>query len=315
MLRVVFMGTPDFAVPTLNALKGFTEIVAVYTQPDRPVGRGKKLTFPPIKKRALELSLNVFQPEKLTSTQEVDQLKQLEPDVVVVVAYGQILKKDVLLLPKLGCVNIHSSLLPRWRGAAPIQRAILSGDKKTGITTMFMAEKLDAGDILLQSETEIKADDTSQTLHDRLADMGAQLIQPTLEGLKNQSMTPIKQDETKVTYAKKLDKKMQWLNPEDSSQALDLQVRALNPWPGTSVIMGNNIRLKVIEAKADLKMEGQVGLIFEKYGMVFLGTSSGSLQLLKVQQEGKKVSDISEFMNGLKGRGLTLPIEVKRQEL
>ncbi len=169
MLRVVFMGTPEFAVGALEAVHGAFQVVGVYSQPDRASGRGMSMTAPPVKRKALELGLPVFQPEKLTLPGETERLRELRPDVIVVVAYGQILKKDVLELPRLGCVNIHSSLLPRWRGAAPIQWAILGGDTESGVTTMKLVQKLDAGDILLQARTPISADDTAGTLHDRLA--------------------------------------------------------------------------------------------------------------------------------------------------
>jgi methionyl-tRNA formyltransferase len=201
MLRVVFMGTPEFAVPALSAIQANppNTIVGVYTQPDKPVGRGLDVRASAVKLRALELGLPVYQPAKLSQPGEFEKLQALNPDVIVVAAYGQILRKNVLDLPRLGCINIHSSLLPRWRGASPIQRALLAGDPVTGITTMHLVEKLDAGDILLQNTTPISSEDTASSLHDRLALLGAELILPTLEGLRQGTLKGLKQDELNIT--------------------------------------------------------------------------------------------------------------------
>lgn len=310
MLRIVFMGTPEFAVPALNAVHGAHTLVGVYTQPDKPVGRGLDLRASPVKVRALELGLAVYQPEKLSQPGEFERLQALKPDLILVVAYGQILKKNVLDLPRLGCVNIHSSLLPRWRGAAPIQRAILAGDPVTGITTMHLVEKLDAGDILLQKTTSISTEDTASTLHDRLASLGAELILPTLEGLSDGSLQGVKQDELKVTYAAKLTKEMEALNPSESALQLARQVRALNPWPGTSLDLGQRLKVKQVRVRSDLK--GHEGQIYEKAGMLLLGTSEGALELIRLQWDGKKEVDAGGFLNGLRGRGQILPIHLKK---
>lgn len=306
------MGTPLAAVPTLEAIRSSAghEVVAVYTQPDKQVGRGLEFRPSPVKAKALELGIPVFQPEKLTLPGEFEKLQALQPDVIVIVAYGQILKKPVLELPRLGCINVHFSLLPRWRGAAPIQWAILAGDAETGVTTMFMAEKLDAGDVLLQEKTPISLEDTAGTVHDRLATLGAQLILPTLEGLEQGRLVRQRQDEALVTQASKLTKEMENLNPEESAEALERRVRALNPWPGTSVRVLEGQRLKVKAVQVWPNIDGVKGQIFEKAGMLLLGTASGSLQLLKLQWEGKKEVDIGEFLNGLRGRGQVLPLKL-----
>jgi len=312
-LRVVFMGTPEFAVPALDALRASRfEVLGVYTQPDKPVGRGLDLRASPVKIRALELGIPVFQPEKLSQAGELERLQLLVPDVIVIVAYGQILRKNVLELPRLGCVNIHSSLLPRWRGAAPIQWAILAGDRETGITTMKLVEKLDAGDILLQRATAISAEDTAGSLHDRLARMGAELIIPTLEGLAEGTLRPRAQEESAATYAAKLNKEMESLDPGVEAAVLERRVRALNPWPGTSLTVGGQ-RLKVKRARlrADIGRDSsQRGKIFERAGMILLGTCEGALELLSLQWEGKKEVDAAGFLNGLRGRGQSLPIAV-----
>ena len=308
MLRVVFMGTPEFSVPALNAIHSAHHIVGVYTQPDKPVGRGLELKSSAVKLRSLELGLPVFQPQKLTLPGEFEKLQALAPDVIVVVAYGQILRTNVLKLPRLGCINIHSSLLPRWRGAAPIQWAILGGDSVSGVSTMHLVEKLDAGDVLLQAKTPISSDDTAGTLHDRLAQMGAELILSTLQGLSEGTLQGKMQDETQVTYASKLTKEMEWLDPREEAQVLDRKIRALNPWPGTSLNLGERLKVKKAQLRQDI--QGPVGKIFERSGMLLLGTPQGSIELQKVQWDGKKEVDASGFINGLKGKGASLPLEV-----
>ncbi len=313
MLRVVFMGTPEFAVPSLVAIHSSFELVAVYTQPDRPVGRGLEVRISAVKARALEMGVPIIQPERLSQPGEFEKLQELKPDVIVVVAYGQILKKNVLELPLLGCVNVHSSLLPRWRGAAPIQWALLSGDQVTGVTTMRLVQELDAGDILLQDQTPISAEDTASSLHDRLAEMGARLIGPTLAGLEAKTLQGQAQDSSQVTYASKLNKEMEWLNPDRETAAqLDRKVRALNPWPGTSLLLGERLKVKQVKVRDDI--HGTPGLVFEKAGMLLLGTSQGSLELKVLQWEGKKSVDAAGFLNGLHGRGQKLPLRVGTPE-
>lgn len=308
--RIVFMGTPEFSVPTLEVLHREAQVVAVYAQPDRPAGRGLGEKAPPVKVKALELGLPVFQPQKLTLPGEFEKLQALNPDLIVVVAYGQILRQNVLSLPRLGCVNIHSSLLPRWRGAAPIQWAILDGDDETGVTTMRMAEKLDAGDILLQTRTPIHPEDTAGSVHDRLARLGAGLMIQTLRGLEEGTLKDTRQDETQVSYASKLTKEMEALDPvQEPAVSLDRKIRALNPWPGTSLWVGKD-RLKIKKARLHEDIAGTLGAIFEKNGMLLLGASGGALELLEVQWDGKKATGPSEFLNGLRGRGQTLPLRV-----
>lgn len=311
-LRVVFMGTPEFAVGALEAVHGAHDVVQVYSQPDKPVGRGLEFRPTPVKKRALELGLTVVQPEKLSLEPELEKFKALGADVVVVVAYGKILKPSWLDVPRLGFVNIHSSLLPRWRGAAPIQWAILGGDSESGVSTMRLVEKLDAGDVLLQTRTPLSREETASSLHDRLAWMGAELIVPTLDGLAAGSLKGEPQDESKVTYAAKLTKEMEWLDPALGSEQLDRHVRALNPWPGTSIWvkdrLGSVTRLKVKRALAHQQIQGPIASLFERSGMLLLGTSSGALELKSVQWDGKKEVDAAGFLNGLKGRGESLPL-------
>ncbi len=309
MLRVVFMGTPEFAVPSLEAIHSAFNLVAVYTQPDRPVGRGLETRVSPVKAKAMQWGVPIIQPEKLSQPGQFEQLQQFKPDVIVVVAYGQILRKNVLELPPLGCVNVHSSLLPRWRGAAPIQWALLAGDQVTGVTTMRLVQELDAGDILLQEKTVISPTDTAGSVHDRLAEIGARLILPTLHGLADKTLAGQSQDVSQVTYASKLSKEMEWLDPyRETAAQLDRKMRALNPWPGTSLMLDQ--RLKVKKAHLRENIQGQPGNLFEKAGMVLLGTPQGSLELQVVQWEGKKAVDAAGFLNGLQGRGQKLPLKV-----
>lgn len=308
-LRVVFMGTPEFAVPALEAVHSCHEVLAVYTQPDRPVGRGLELKYSAVKTKALELGLSVAQPEKLNTPEEFKKLQSLRPDLIVIVAYGKILRKDVLELPPLGCVNIHSSLLPRWRGAAPIQWAILAGDRESGVTTMRIVEELDAGDILLQGRTALSVDETAGSLHDRLAKIGAELILPTLERIESGKLRAIPQDASQVTYAEKLSKEMERLDPALPVVELERRIRALNPWPGTSVWI-DGARLKIRRATLRSGISGHEGELFEKAGMLLLGARGGSLELQSLQWDGKREVDPAGFLNGLRGQGRKLPLKI-----
>lgn len=305
------MGVPDFAVRALERIHEKHEIIAVYTQPDRPVGRGLALTPPPVKKRAVELGLTVCQPEKISKPEEIEKIRAMNPDVIVVVAYGHILKRDLLDVPQFGCINIHSSLLPRWRGAAPIQWAILSGDTESGVTTMKMVEALDAGDIYDQVKTPIDLRETAQSLHDRLAEMGGELVVKTLDRIERGDRRATPQDSSQVTYAAKLTKEMELLDFMRPAAELDRQVRALNPWPGTRIVLESGEKLKIKDAELAQEIPSSLGQLFERTGELYIGTSSGSLRVLAVQQDGKKAVSSAEFMNGLKSRGMKLPFQLK----
>jgi methionyl-tRNA formyltransferase len=308
--KVVFMGTPEFAVPALRSLLGQTQVVAVYTQPDKAVGRGLQVQPTPVKRLALEAGIPVFTPEKVSVPEEVERIRALAPDFIVVVAYGQILKPAVIELPKVAIVNIHSSLLPRWRGAAPIHWAILAGDEETGITTMKIVPKLDAGDILLQEKTKITAEDTTQTLHDRLAEMGAQLIVKTVEGLLNQTIKPEPQNEARVTYAHKLTKEMENLDWTQSATEIDRAVRALNPWPGTKIQTQSGLMIKIKKGRPSRQSFAQQaeGTLDEQMGSLFLVCRGSFYEIFELQEEGKKVMKSADFLNGARGRGLQFPI-------
>ena len=311
-LRTVFMGTPDFAVPTLKKLIQETEVVAVYTQPDKPVGRGLQMQPSPVKKIAIEHQIPVFTPEKVSLPEEVEKLKAYQADFFVIVAYGQILKLAVIETPKYGCINIHSSLLPRWRGAAPIHWALMSGDSETGITTMRIVPKLDAGDILMQAKTKISSEDTAGSLHDRLSVMGAELIMPTLNGIVDGTITPVVQDESQVTYAHKLTKEMEVIDPKKTCKEIDLQVRTLNPWPGTKIETTAGLKIKIKKGKpGQAKNAGNAGQLVVLGGALLLQCADSTYEITELQEEGKKAVTSVDFLNGAKNRNLVFPMEVK----
>jgi methionyl-tRNA formyltransferase len=311
-LKIVFMGTPEFAVPTLKKLLAEADVVAVYTQPDKPVGRGLQMQPSPVKKTAMEFGIPVFTPEKVSLPDEVEKLRLYGADFFVIVAYGQILKLPVIETPKYGCINIHSSLLPRWRGAAPIHSALLSGDEETGITTMRIVPKLDAGDILMQAKTKITQEDTAQSLHDRLSLMGAELIIPTLNGIVSESIQPRVQDESQVTYAHKLTKEMEAVIPQKTVKEIDLQVRALNPWPGTRIETVQGLKLKIKSGQPSIrKNAGLTGQLLIESGSLLLQCSDGAYEITMIQEEGKKAVSTSDFLNGIKNRNIPFPQEVK----
>ncbi len=317
-LKIAFMGTPEFAVPSLQALlRSKHEIRAVFTQPDRPSGRGLEQGFSPVKREALAAGVEVIQPEKLSEPFALQKLQELQPDLIIVVAYGQILKQTVLDLPRLGCVNVHASLLPRWRGASPIASSILAGDPETGVTIMSMAAGLDSGPILLQEKTPLAERETADSLHDRLAALGAGLLAHAVDLLEEGQLPAVPQQEALVTHCSKLSRDHQWLSPhEESAAALDRKVRAYDPWPGTSVRVltpgadgaPKPLRLKIKRARPRANISATPGELFERFGMLLLGTPQGSLQLEKIQWEGKKEVDPMEFLNGLRGMGWVLPL-------
>ena len=302
-LKVLFMGTPDFAVPTLEALcNSDYEVIGVVTQPDKPKGRGKSVQMTPVKECALKYDIPVFQPIKIREEENVAKLEELDIDFMVVVAFGQILPKSILDMPKYGCINVHSSLLPTYRGAAPIQWTIINGESKTGITTMFMDEGIDTGDILLQEETPIYDDETGGSLHDRLADMGAKLLIKTLDGVKAGAIKRIKQDDSKSNYVGMLNKNMGKMDFTKSALELERLVRGLNPWPSAYTSL-NGKMFKIWEAKAiedaDKYQDVQGGTIVEiNKSSIIVKTSKGLLELFEVQLEGKKRMLVEDFLRG-----------------
>ena len=299
-LRVIFAGTPDFAASALSALiESNHEIVAVYTQPDRPAGRGRKLRASPVKELALKNDIPVFQPENLKETETQDVLRTFNADVMVVAAYGLILPQVVLDIPRLGCLNIHASLLPRWRGAAPIQRAIAAGDKESGITIMQMNAGLDTGDILRLFACPITAEDSGGDLHDRLAEIGANAIVKVLNDLDSDKLKPTAQDNSLATYAHKLDKKEAIIHWQSSAQEIERLIRAFNPWPVAFTYI-NNKTLRIWQAQVltdNSDLEAGTVIACDKKG-IDISCGEGTLRLLKLQPSGSKAMDVASFMNG-----------------
>lgn len=299
-LRVIFAGTPDFAASALSALiESDHEIIAVYTQPDRPAGRGRKLRASPVKELALENDIPVFQPENLKETETQDVLRTFNADVMVVAAYGLILPQVVLDIPRLGCLNIHASLLPRWRGAAPIQRAIAAGDKESGITIMQMNAGLDTGDILQLFACPITAEDSGGDLHDRLAKIGADAIVKILNDLDSNKLKPTEQDDSLATYAHKLDKKEALINWQQPATKIERLIRAFNPWPVAFTCI-NEKTLRIWQAQAlaeNSDLEAGTIIACDKKG-IDISCGEGTLRLLKLQPSGSKAMDVASFMNG-----------------
>lgn len=295
--RVVFMGSPDFALPTLNALIEHFDVAGVVTQPDRPAGRGRKLTPPPVKVLAEEKGIKIIQPKRLSEADAMQQLQAWQPDFIVVAAFGQILKPEVLNLPQYGCINVHASLLPRWRGAAPIHAAIRAGDAETGITIMQMDEGLDTGPMLARRSLPIMNEDTTGSLSPRLAELGAELLIETLPSYLSDEITPQAQDDDLSTYAPMLKKAEGELDFRQDAQFLAQQVRAFQPWPGTYTDW-NGVSLKVLQAHVNDKKSTSPGETSIEAGLPTIATSDGWLVLDKVQPAGKKPMDGASFLNG-----------------
>ncbi|WP_372830962.1 methionyl-tRNA formyltransferase [Pontibacterium sp.] len=298
-LRIVFAGTPDFAASSLQALLNSEhEVIAVYTQPDRPAGRGRKLTPSPVKKLALEHDIAVYQPLSLKGEVEQAELAALDADIMVVVAYGLLLPKAVLDTPRLGCINVHGSLLPRWRGAAPIHRAVLAGDKLTGITIMQMDVGLDTGDMLYKVETPINAGDTSGDLHDQLAEQGAEALVTTLGLIRDGKAEPEKQDDSLANYAHKLEKQEGEIDWSRSATEIERQIRGLSPWPVAYCSLdGKTMRIWGAQASDTTSTEapGAVAEVTKKTLRIACG--EGSLLLTNIQLPGGKPLDTAAVLN------------------
>ena len=294
-MKLVYMGTPDFAVPALKKLAQVHEVAAVFTQPDKPVGRKQILTPPDVKVCAQELGIPVCQPASMKTGEALAQLKAFAPEVIVVAAYGQILPKAVLDVPRYGCVNIHGSLLPKYRGAAPIQAAVLNGDKITGVTTMLMDVGLDTGDILMKKETPIGENETAAELFDRLAILGGELILDTLAALEQGTVTPQKQDEALATHTSKIDKSLCPIDFAKSAQALHNQIRGLYSWPVATVQIGGK-RVKIHRARM-AQGSGAAGTVLSVKPLV-IACGEGAIEITELQPEGKKKMSAEAFAAG-----------------
>jgi methionyl-tRNA formyltransferase len=299
-MRIVFIGTGEIGVPTLQALlKSEHEVIGVVTQSDKPVGRAQSIEPPSIKKALAATKMRVLQPARVKEQTAIEEIRALKPDVVVVMAYGQLLPREVLEIPKIACLNLHASLLPRWRGAAPIQAAIAAGDPETGITVMYMDEGLDTGDILLQRTIDILPDDTGGSLHDRLAKVAPGALLESLELLARERAPRTPQDNASATYAPKLkreDGKIDW---SDSADAIERKIRAFNPWPGAFMaIKTNGARNLKIFSGAVVDLQGRPGEILRSQNELVIAAGKGALSLHEVQLEGRQRMSTAEFLRG-----------------
>ncbi len=300
-MRIVFMGTPDFAVPTLESLlESEHQVVGVVTQPDKPKGRGGKVQMTPVKELAVKYDVPVHQPVRIKEEESYGILKQWNPDAIVVVAFGQILPKRILDLPQYGCINVHASLLPKLRGAAPIQWAVIEGEKASGVTTMYMDEGLDTGDMLLKEEIPLTDTETGGSLHDKLMVLGGPLILRTLEGLQKGTISRTPQKHSEHTYAKMLDKKLGKLDFSKPASEIERLIRGLNPWPSAYTSLGGKT-LKIWEAKVvPSPGQGTPGEILETARTyITVQTGEDALQILSLQLEGKKRMSTEAFLRGV----------------
>lgn len=303
-MRIVFMGTPDFAVPTLKTLaESEHEVVAVYTQPDKPKGRGHAMQFTPVKEAALDYDIPVYQPEKVRNAECIDEIRSHKPDAIIVVAYGQILPKELLNIPKFGCINVHASLLPKYRGAAPIQFAILGGETVTGVTAMFMDVELDTGDMLKKVEVPMDPEETGGSLHDKLCVLGGPLVLDVLKELEEGTAVREPQNQALATYCKKLDKSMGKLDFSKSAVELERLIRGLNPWPcAYTTLDGKLLKLwkaSVIENTGKQYEDASCGAVVkvDKDGL-HVKTAKGILVITELQLEGKKRMAVDDFLRG-----------------
>jgi methionyl-tRNA formyltransferase len=299
---IIFMGTPDFGVPSLKALHaGGHTIALVVTRPDRPKGRGRKVLPPPVKTQAIELGLDTIQPKSLKTREFEDHVRSLKPDFLIVAAFGHILTQSILSLPRIGTINVHASLLPKYRGAAPINWAIINGEKETGVTTMLMDKGLDTGHILLTAKEPITAEDTAATLHDRLAVLGANLLVKTLDAFANDTIRPVAQDHSQATYAPMLSKhdgRIDWNKPAETLEPL---IRGMTPWPGAYTFHGNK-RLKIFKAKSIARNVKQPpGSVLKSFpDELQIATAKGALSVVEIQGPSGKHLFIKDFLRGYK---------------
>lgn len=301
-MRVIFMGTPDFAVPTLQAvIDAGHEVAAVFTQPDKAKGRGKAVVYTPVKEKALEYHIPVYQPVKVRDPEVIEQIRQMNPDVIVVVAFGQLLPKTLLDIPPYGCINVHASLLPKYRGAAPIQWAVINGEKISGVTTMYMAEGLDTGDMILKEEVMLDEKETGGSLHDKLSVIGAALLVKTLNMLKEGTAVREKQDDSlKGQYAKMLDKHMGAIDFNEPAVKIERLIRGLNPWPSAyTKLNGKTCKFWLADVDSS-DYDGVCGEVVRVTKNDFvIKTGQGGLIVKELQLEGKKRMDAGAFMRGV----------------
>ncbi|MDO4268683.1 MAG: methionyl-tRNA formyltransferase [Eubacteriales bacterium] len=303
-MRIIFMGTPDFSVPTLESLiQSRHQVIAAVTQPDKPKGRGKEIQMTPVKETALKHHIPVYQPARARDPEFVEEMRALKPDVMVVIAFGQILSKELLEVPRYGCVNLHASLLPKYRGAAPIQWAVINGDEETGVTSMMMDVEMDTGDMLEKVTVKLDPEETGGSLFDRLSLLGGDLILSTLDKLEAGTVVPEKQDHEKATYVKKISKSMGDIDWTMDAAAIERLVRGLNPWPSAYTRLNGKLlkiwKAGVLDDPAPQPEAAACGQIVKASGgQLLVRTGGGILSLLEVQLEGKKRMDAAAFLRG-----------------
>lgn len=298
-MKVIFMGTPEFAVPCLKEILTEHEVMAVVTQPDRRRGRGQHYSFSPVKKFAVAHDLPVLQPEKINEPEVIQKLESYKADIFVIVAFGQKIPESLLKMPPYGCINVHSSLLPKYRGAAPINAAIVAGEEETGVTTMYLASGWDTGDVILQAKMPIFPRDTAGMLHDRLMQKGAELLGETLRKIEAREAPRIPQNHAEATYAFKLQRKDGAVDLNRPAQELDRLIRGMNPWPGAYIVVGNeNIKIWETLPCSDEGAVGEILSISEEG--ILVGCGEGSLLFQKLQRPNYKVTSGQDFANGLR---------------
>lgn len=303
-LKILFMGTPEFSVNVLQGLINNYDVIGVVTQPDKEVGRKHEIKFSPVKELALKNDIRIFQPIKIR--EEYSDLVKLNPDMIVTCAYGQLIPKVLLDLPKYGCINVHASLLPKLRGGAPIHKAIINNYSRTGVTIMYMVEKMDAGDIISQVDTPIYPNDNVGILHDRLSEMGTKLLLDTIPNIVSGNINPIKQDEEEVTYAKNITREEEKIDFSKNTIDIYNQIRGLNPWPGAYAILDGNI-IKIYSARISdsfftTKKDGEIGKIYDDG--IGISTHDGEIIITELQPAGKRKMNVKEYLNGVKPESL-----------
>lgn len=299
-MKIIYMGTPEFAVPCLDALiNSKHEVIGVFTQPDKPSGRGQRITITPVKEKALEHNIKVFQPNTLRDAEVINDIKDLNPDLIVVVAYGQILPKEILDMPKYGCINVHASLLPKYRGAGPINWVIINGEKKTGITTMYMDVGLDTGDMLLKEEIEIGEDETAGQLHDRLMDLGANVLSKTIDLIETGEIKPIPQNHDESSYAPMLTKELGKIDWSKSAKEIKDLIRGTIPWPSSYTTYDGQV-MKIWESSIiHSDKDYEPGKILEvKKDSILVATGKDILSIKELQFSGKKRMSVKQYLIG-----------------
>ena len=302
-MKTIFMGTPEFAIPSLETVYKNTDLKLIFTKEDKRNARGNKIIFSPVKQFGLDNNIEIIQPKKLKEAEITEKIREINPDLIVVVAYGKIIPKEIIDIPKYGIINVHSSLLPKYRGASPIHSAILNGDKETGVSIMYIEEELDAGDVILKEYCEITEDDTLGTLHDKLKELGATGLGKTLKLIESENVKTEKQDDTKATFVKPISKEQAKIDWTDTKENVYNKIRGLNPFPGAYTFNEKNENIKVYKGeKTDKLYDGEFGEIVEiinKKGPV-VKVQNGGIILTEVKFEGKKIQKGTDVINGRK---------------